>query len=82
MVFKRGEMIGCDIAVINSEDEILRTPLDFMLIGSVILSLLPCRMTMNIGSCQGRLLLLQPALETMREVEQEPHTNAVWLFMK
>ena len=73
-------MIGCDIAVINSVDEILPTPLDFMLLGSGILSLLPCRMTMAIGSCQGRLLVLQLALETLRKVEREPHTNAVGSF--
>ena len=82
MVFKRGAMIGCDIAVINSVDEILPTPLDFMLLGSVILSILPCRMTMTIGSCQGRLLVLQLALENLREVEREPHTNAIRLFLK
>ena len=59
MVFKRGAMIRCDISVVKSVDEILPRPMDFMLLGSVILSLSPCHLTMTIGSCHERMLVLQ-----------------------
>ena len=59
MVFKRGAMIRCDISVVKSVDEILPIPMDFMLLGSVILSLSPCHLTMTIGSCHERMLVLQ-----------------------
>ena len=49
MVFKRGEMLGCDIAVVKSLDEILPTPLYFILLGSVILALSPFQLTMTTG---------------------------------
>ena len=41
MVFKRREMLGCDIAVIKSVYGILPILLYFMLLGSVILALFP-----------------------------------------
>ena len=63
-------MIGCAISVIKSVDVIIPTLLDFMLLGSVILELLPCQMTMKFGSYQGRLLVLQIALEPLREAER------------
>ena len=63
-------MLGCAIAVVNSVDIILPTLLDFMLLGSVILVLLTCQMTMTIGSCQGILIVLQLELEPTREAEQ------------
>ena len=74
-------MIGCAIAVINSLDGIIPTLLDFMLVGSVILSLFPCQLTMITGSCKGRLLVLQLLLEPLREAERKSHPNAVWLFL-
>ena len=49
MVFKRGKMLGCDIAVVKSLDEILPTPLYFILLGSVILALSPFQLTMTTG---------------------------------
>ena len=58
-VFKREAMLGCDIVVVKCVDEILPTPIDFMLIGSVILEIFPFQMTMTIVICQVRLLLLQ-----------------------
>ena len=82
IVFKRGSIIECSISVVKSVDEILPTPLDFMLLGSVILAIFPCHLTMTSESCQGRLLVLQLALENLREVEREPHTNAIRLFLK
>ena len=60
MVFKRGATIRFAITVVKSLDRILPTLLDFMLIGSMILALLPCHMTMTIGICQGILMILQP----------------------
>ena len=81
-VFKRGAMLGCAIAVVNILDGIIPTPLDFMLLGSVILKLLPCHMTVPIGICQGRLLMLQLALEHMSEAEQEFQPNAIWIYLK
>ena len=67
MVFRRGKTVGCAIAVVNSVDGILPKFLDFMLLGSVILELLSFQLTMNIGICQVRLLVLQPSLEPMRD---------------
>ena len=82
MVFKRGAMLGYDIAVIKSVDVILPTIMDFMLPGSVILALSPCQLTMTIGSCQGRLLVLQLALEPLRETEWAFQPKYVRLFLK
>ena len=62
MVFKRGSVIGCAISVVRSVDEMTLILLDFMLLGSVILALFPCLITMIIGNCQGKLLMLQLAL--------------------
>ena len=67
MVFKRGEMIVYDIAVIKSVDGILPTPLDFMQLGSVIMALLPCHITTTIRICQVILLVLQLVLEPLME---------------
>ena len=75
-------MLGCDIVVVKCVDEILPTPIDFMLIGSVILELLPFQMTMTIGICEVILLVLQLKLEDLREAEQAPHTNTVITFLK
>ena len=65
VVFKRGEMIGCYIAAVKIVDGILPTILELMLLGSMILILLSCHMTMTIVSCHGRLLMLQQALEPL-----------------
>ena len=70
MVFTRGDIIGCSIVVVDSVDIILPTPLDLMLLVSVILELFPCRVTMTTGSCQGRLLVLKLAMEPLREAER------------
>ena len=70
MVFKIGAMIGCTISIVKSVDGIIPTLLDFILLGSAILALLPCQMTTTIGSWQGRLLVLQLELETLREAER------------
>ena len=70
MKFKKGEMLGCAIYIVNSVDAILPKFLDFMLIVSVILAHLPCRMNITIGSCQGILLVLQPSLEPLMELER------------
>ena len=69
MVFERGAMLGCAIAIVNSVDGITPISLDFMLLGSVILEISPCQMTMTIGSCQGSLLVLQLTLRPLKEVE-------------
>ena len=58
MVFKIGAILGCDIAVVKSVDGILPTIMDFMLLGSMILSLLPFRLITTIGIFQGILLVL------------------------
>ena len=39
-VFKRGEMIGTDVYVVNIVDDIIPTLLDFPLLGCAILALL------------------------------------------
>ena len=49
-------MLGCDISVFKSVYVMLPILLDFMRLGSVILALLPCLLTIIIGICQGRLL--------------------------
>ena len=59
MVFKKGEMLGCAIAIVRSVDGIPPIILDFTPLGSVILALLPCLLTMIIGNCQWRLLVFQ-----------------------
>ena len=82
MVFKRGEKLGCDIAVVKSVDRILPTPMDFMLIGSVILYLSPCHLTTTTGICQGILMVFQLALEPLKKTEQAPQTNSVWILLK
>ena len=82
MVFKRGAMLGCDIFVVKSVDGIPPIIMDFMLLGSVILELLPCLLTINIGSCQGILLVPKLDLEPLREAEQALNPNAVRLFLK
>ena len=64
-------MIGCAIAAVKSVDGIPPTLLYFMLLGSVILILLTCQMTITIVICEGILLVLQLALEPTRETEQE-----------
>ena len=58
MVFKIGAILGCDIAVVKSVDGILPTIMDFMLLGIMILSILPCQLTTTIGIFQGRLQVL------------------------
>ena len=75
-------MPGCVIAVLKSVDEILPTLMYFMLLGSVIMALLSCQMTMTIGSCQVILLVLQPELEILREAERAFQNSAVWIFLK
>ena len=59
ILFKTWAIIGCDIAAVKVVDGILPTPLDVMLLGSMILALSPCQLNMNTGSCQGILLVLQ-----------------------
>ena len=66
MVFKRGAIIGCDIAVVRSVDVMKPILLDFIPLGSVILALLPYLLTMIIGKSQGRLFVSQLALEPLR----------------
>ena len=77
MVFKRGSILGCDIAVVRSVDE-----MDFMPLGIMILTILPCLLTTIIGNCQGRLLVLQLAPEPLREAEWALKPNFVWIFLK
>ena len=52
MFFKRVATLECTISVVKSVDGILPTLLDFILLGSVILELLSCHLTMTIVSCQ------------------------------
>ena len=59
MVFKIGAMPICDIAVVRSADGMPPMLLDVMPLGSVILALFPCLMTMIIGKCQGKLMVSQ-----------------------
>ena len=66
IVFKIGAMIVCDISVVRSVDGITPILLDFMPLGTVILAILPFLLTMIIGNCQVRLLVLQLALEPLR----------------
>ena len=75
-------MIGCDIAVINSVDEILPTPLDFMLLKNVILGISACQITMTTGRFQGIFMVLQLILDPLRKAERAPHTKSIWLFLK
>ena len=82
MVFKRGEMLGCDIFVVKIVDGMPPILLNFMPLGSVILELLPCLLTMIIVICQGRLLVPQLALEPLREGEQALNPKAVRIFLK
>ena len=82
MVFKIGAMLACDISVIRSVDGIPPMILDYMPLGSVILALLPCLMTVIIGNCQGILLVSQLALEYLQEAERALKPNAVWIFLK
>ena len=63
-------MIGCAIAIIRSVYVILPTLLYFMLLVRVILALLPCQLTMTIGSCQGRIMVSQLALDPLRGADQ------------
>ena len=77
IVFKIGETLGCAISVVKSVGGILTTPLDFMLLGSVILVFSTFRLTMTNGSCQGGLLVLQMALVPLGEADIAPYTNAV-----
>ena len=81
MVFKRGAIIGCAIAVIKSVNGILRTLLDFMLLGSVVLALFISQMPITIRIYQERLLMLQMALDPLREADQEFQPNTVSLSM-
>ena len=82
MVFKRGEMLGCDISVVRGMYGMTPIVLDLMPLGSMILEILPCLITMIIGNCQGRLLVLQLALYPLRKVEWVLNPNSVWLFLK
>ena len=82
MLFKRVDILGCAIVVVKSVEGILPTLMNFMLLGSEILELLTCHLTMTILICQGRLLVLQLALDPLKEAEQEFQPNAVWLFLK
>ena len=52
-VFKRGEILGCAISVVKSAYGILPTPLDLMLLRSVILALSPFKLTTTIGILSG-----------------------------
>ena len=82
MVFKRGAMIGCAISVVRSVDGMRTILLYFMPLGSVILALLPCLLTMIIGNFQGILLVLQLELEKLREADWALKPNTVRIFMK
>ena len=75
-------MIVCDIAVAKSVDGIIPTTLDFMLLGSVILALSTFQLTMTIGNFQGIIMVLQLSLEPLKEAEQSPLINVVWMFLK
>ena len=81
MFFKRGSMLGCDIYIVKSVDVIPPILLDFMPLGRAILALLSCLLNMIIGIFRGRLLVLQLALEPLREAERALNTNAVWVFL-
>ena len=66
MVFKRGAILGCYIAAVENVDGMPPILLYFIPLGSVILEILPCLMTMIIGNYRGRLLVLQLSLEPLR----------------
>ena len=74
-------MIGYAIDVVKNVDGIIPPPMDLMLIGSVILAILTCQLTMTTGSCQGRLMVLQLGLEPLMEAYIAPQTNASRLFL-
>ena len=82
LVFKREAMFGCAIYVVKNENGMKPILMDFMLLESVILSLLPCLATMNIGRCQVILLVSKLALEPPREAEWALKPNTVQLFLK
>ena len=82
MMSKRGAMLVCDIAVVRSVDGMTPILMYFMPLGSMILSLFPFLLTMIIVNFQGRLLVLQLALDPMRELDWELKPNAVWLFLE
>ena len=75
-------MLGCDIAVVNSVDRMPPILMDFMPLGSAILALFHCLLTMIIGSCKGILLVLKLLMEPLREVERTIKPNSVRLFLK
>ena len=82
MVFKRGEMIGCDISFVRSVDGMPPIIMYLMPLGSVILEILTCLLTMVIGICQVRLLVLKLEMEPLKEVERAINPNAVLIFLK
>ena len=82
MVSKRGEMIGCAIAVVSSVDGITLILMDFIPLGSVVLAIFLCLLTIIIGNCQGRRLVSQLALGSTRKADRELSPNSVWLFLK
>ena len=75
-------MLGCDIAVVRSVDGMTPILMYFMPFGSVILEILPCLLTIIIGNCQGRLVVLQLSLEPLMEVEWSLNPKLVRLFLK
>ena len=75
-------MLGCDISVVKSVDGITPILLDFTPLGSVILSILSCLLTVIIGSSQGKMLVLQLTMEPLMEADQELNPNAVRIFLK
>ena len=82
MVLKRGAIPGYDIAAVRSMDGMTPIILDFMQLVRVILALLPCLMTTVIGNRQGRILVCQLALETLREMDWSLNPNDVRIFLK
>ena len=82
MVFKIGAILVCNISFVRTVDGMPPILLDFIPLGSVILSIFPCLLTMIIGNCQGRLFVSKLALEPIWEVEWEINPNAVWIFLK
>ena len=77
MVFERGTMLGCAIAVVMSVNGMTPIIMNFMPLGSVILEILPCLLTMIIGNCKGILVVSQLEVETLREAEWALKTNSL-----
>ena len=75
-------MLGCVIARNQVVDGIKLTPLGFMLLGVVNLTLLCCLMTMIFGNTLGSSLETRLAVELVRVVEQTCQLLVVLLLRR